>query len=110
LTLVPLVDVLGVPYWATAAFRFEVNALSTAAVSGSVDDVLLLVELGFISCNNAFIAVLLRLAESVASLPIPRSAETSWPAIVEVAILFSWLVDALVKALELRFEGRSPSL
>jgi len=77
---------LGLANLLTAAFNDEVRALSTAAVSRSNVEEVLLVDDGLIACSKALVAVELKLAESPAP---PSKAETSSPAMVELAILFS---------------------
>lgn len=92
----------------TAAFKDDVKALFTAAVSGSVV-VELVVLVGLISCSSAFSAVELKLAESEL-LPVPRSALTCWLAIVDAVKLFNWLVLAPFNTVALKLDGSKPAL
>ncbi len=109
LPLALLVEV-GEANWLTAAFRLDVKALSTAAVSGSVVEELELLEVGLISCSSAFVAVELRLAVSVVPVPVPNNAETSCPAIVDPAILLNCPAVAPFSVPAERLEGSRPSL
>jgi hypothetical protein len=110
--LLPVVAVLGDANLLTAAFKDDVNALSTAAVSGSVVELLVVVLVGLISCNNAFSAAELKLVESVVLLllPVPKSALTCWPAIVELTKLLICPADAPFKVLLLKPDGNNPAL
>ncbi len=95
----------------TAAFKDDVKALSTAAVSGSVVELLVVVLVGLISCNNAFSAVELKLAESVVLLlPVPKSALICWLAIVELTILLICPAEAPFNVLLLTLDGNNPAL
>ena len=108
--MLPLVVEVGEANLLTAAFRLDVKALSTAAVSESVVAELEVLEVGLISWSKALVAVELKLALSVLEVLAPKSAVTSWPAMVDPAILLSCSAEAPFSVLAARLEGSRPSL